>query len=45
MFLHPHQVELLFVLCTLLSGRRKLFVQKQLAGLGLADVLTDMFAR
>jgi hypothetical protein len=27
--LAPHQVELLFVLCTLLSGRRKIDVQKQ----------------
>ena len=45
MFLHPHQVELLFVLCTLLSGRRKIHVQKLLAGLGLGEVLTDMFAR
>ena len=45
MFLHPHQVELLFVLCTLLSGRRKIHVQKLLAGLGMGQVLTDMFAR
>lgn len=45
MLLAPHQVELLFVLCTLLSGRRKIDVQRQLAELGLADILVTMFDR
>lgn len=45
MFLNPHHVELLFVLCTLLSGRRKINVQHKLASLGLADILLDMYGR
>jgi hypothetical protein len=45
MLLSPHQIELLFVLCTLLSGRRKLSVQKQLATAGLDTVLLTMFDR
>jgi Trpc4-associated protein len=45
MLLAPHQVELLFVICTLLSGRRKIDVQQRLAALGLADVLTLMYGR
>lgn len=45
MFLNPHHVELLFVLCTLLSGRRKINVQQKLASLGLADILLDMYGR
>lgn len=39
----PHQVEILFVLCALLSGRRKLYVQDRLATLGLGKLLTQMF--
>ena len=45
MFLNPHHVELLFVLCTLLSGRRKINVQHKLASLGLSDILLDMYGR
>ena len=45
MSLVQHQVELLFVLCTLLSGRRKIDVQQKVAQLGLADVLRVMFSR
>lgn len=45
MLLSPHQIELLFVLCTLLSGRRKLAVQDQLAAAGLDAVLLQMFDR
>lgn len=45
MLLVPHQVELLFVLCTLLSGRRKIDVQKKLADLGLVQSMQDMFTR
>lgn len=45
MFLNPHHVELLFVLCTLLSGRRKINVQQKLASLGLADILLEMYGR
>ena len=45
MFLNPHHVELLFVLCTLLSGRRKINVQQKLASLGIADILLDMYGR
>jgi Trpc4-associated protein len=45
MLLAPHQVELLFVFCTLLSGRRKIDVQHRLGALGLADVLLRMFNR
>jgi len=35
----------LFVLCTLLGGRRKADVQDQLAELGLVEALDDMFLR
>lgn len=45
MFLNPHHVELLFVLCTLLSGRRKINVQQKLASYGLADILLEMYGR
>ena len=45
LLLTPHQVEVLFVLCTLLGGRRKIDVQQTLAGLDLIPVLTDMFDR
>ena len=43
--LAPHQVELLFVFSTLLSGRRKIDVQNSLGALGLGRVLGDMFER
>ena len=43
--LSPHQVELLFVLSTLLSGRRKVDVQQQFAELGLATCLFEMYER
>ena len=45
LLLTPHQVEVLFVLCTLLGGRRKLDVQQSLADQGLISVLTEMFDR
>jgi hypothetical protein len=35
----------IFYILYLLSGRRKINVQQKLAGLGLADVLLDMYAR
>eukprot|EP00638_Chattonella_subsalsa_P000233 CAMPEP_0117744562 /NCGR_PEP_ID=MMETSP0947-20121206/6833_1 /TAXON_ID=44440 /ORGANISM="Chattonella subsalsa, Strain CCMP2191" /LENGTH=1052 /DNA_ID=CAMNT_0005561535 /DNA_START=129 /DNA_END=3285 /DNA_ORIENTATION=+ len=43
--LSPHQVEVLFVLCTLLGGRRKVDVQEKLAELGLIPALEEMFPR
>lgn len=45
MILVPHQIEVIFVLCTLLSGRRKLYVQDVLLELGLPQVLLRMFGR
>ena len=45
MLLAPHQVELLFVLCTLLSGRRKIAVQDRMATLDLGGILTTMYPR
>jgi len=45
MLLAPCQVEILFVLCTLLGGRRKLDAQNMLNRLGVIDVLDDMFQR
>ncbi|KAJ1437421.1 hypothetical protein B484DRAFT_416580 [Ochromonadaceae sp. CCMP2298] len=45
MLLAPHQIELIFVLCTLLSGRRKISVQRQFAQAGLDRVLLGMFDR
>lgn len=45
MLLGPYQVEVLFVLCTLLGGRRKLDAQDLLNRLGLVSVLDDMFQR
>jgi hypothetical protein len=41
----PRQVEVLFVLCTLLGSRRKIDLQHILADLGLLPVLTTMFDR
>ena len=43
--LGPYQVEVLFVLCTLLGGRRKLDAQDMLERLGMVPVLDDMFQR
>ena len=45
MLLTPQQVELQFVLCTLLSGRRKVEVQRRLAELKLIDCLETMHDR
>jgi hypothetical protein len=45
MLLGPYQVEVLFVLCTLLGGRRKLDAQELLNNLGIVPVLDDMFQR
>lgn len=45
MLLSPHQIELIFVLCTLLSGRRKIAVQQRLGAAGLDKVLLRMFDR
>jgi hypothetical protein len=45
MLLAPCQVEILFVLCTLLGGRRKLDAQSSLNRLGVIEVLDDMFQR
>ena len=45
MLLVPHQIELIFVLCTLLSGRRKISLQRRFSDLGFADVLRGMFDR
>ena len=45
MLLGPYQVEVLFVLCTLLGGRRKLDAQDTLNRLGMIPVLDDMFQR
>jgi len=43
--LSPYQVEIMFVLCTLLGGRRKLDAQVILGNAGLLGALTDMFDR
>ena len=43
--LGPFQVEVLFVLCTLLGGRRKLDAQDCLGRHSLPEVLNDMFVR
>jgi hypothetical protein len=43
--LMPHLVEVFFVLCTLLSGRRKIEVQNILCRLNLGPVLLTMFDR
>eukprot|EP00903_Cladosiphon_okamuranus_P008770 g8401.t1 len=45
LLLAPHQVEVLFVLCTLLGARRKGEAHQALANLGLIDVLDSMFDR
>lgn len=43
--LAPFQVEVLFVLCTLLGGRRKLDAQTLLGECGLISILDEMFHR
>lgn len=45
LLLGPYQVELLFVLSTLLGGRRKLDAQDTLKEIGLISVLEEMFPR
>jgi hypothetical protein len=45
MLLGPYQVEVLFVLCTLLGGRRKLDAQDIFNKLGIITVLDGMFER
>lgn len=43
--LAPYQVEVLFVFCTLLSGRRKIDAQNILRDRGLVSVLGELFHR
>jgi len=43
--LSTFQVEVLFVLCTLLGGRRKVDAQRMLSSLGIVSVLDEMFER
>lgn len=43
--LAPYRVEVLFVLCTLLNGKRKVDFQDRLAEIGLVKTLSDMFDR
>jgi hypothetical protein len=45
LLLSPHQVEILVVLCTLLSGRRKVEIQQTLADADLARVLLAFQSR
>ena len=45
MLLNPYQVEVLFVLCTLLGGRRKLDAQDMMNRLGIVPVMDDMIQR
>ena len=45
LLLAPYQVEVLFVLCTLLGGRRKVDAQILLGRLGLVSLMDDMFER
>eukprot|EP00968_Pinguiococcus_pyrenoidosus_P023589 scaffold3887_cov214-Pinguiococcus_pyrenoidosus.AAC.3 len=45
LLLVPYQVEVFFVLCTLLQGRRKADVQAELLKAGGARMLTKMFDR
>lgn len=45
LLLAPYQVEVLFVLCTLLGGRRKIDAQTLLGRLGLVPLMDDMFER
>jgi hypothetical protein len=43
--LAPFQVEVLFVMCTLLGGRRKIDTQKLFGNQGLIPILDDLFHR
>jgi hypothetical protein len=43
--LGPYQVEVLFVLCTLLGGRRKIDAQETLMHMGVVGILDDTFER
>lgn len=45
LILAPHMIEIIFVLCTLLSGRRKVCVQNMLLQLGMDTVLSRLFER
>jgi hypothetical protein len=45
LLLGPYQVEILFVLCTLLGGRRKIDAQEMLKNNGIIRILDDMFQR
>jgi hypothetical protein len=45
LLLAPYQVEVLFVLCTLLGGRRKIDTQQWLNDNGLISIMDDMFHR
>eukprot|EP00520_Triparma_pacifica_P017630 CAMPEP_0118668016 /NCGR_PEP_ID=MMETSP0785-20121206/20114_1 /TAXON_ID=91992 /ORGANISM="Bolidomonas pacifica, Strain CCMP 1866" /LENGTH=1410 /DNA_ID=CAMNT_0006562547 /DNA_START=278 /DNA_END=4510 /DNA_ORIENTATION=- len=45
LMLAQYQVEILFLLCTILGGRRKIDMQRKLHELGIISVLTDMFDR
>lgn len=45
LILAPHMIEIIFVLCTLLSGRRKVYVQNRLLQLGMDSVLNRLFER
>jgi hypothetical protein len=45
LLLAPYQVEVLFVLCTLLGGRRKIDAQNLLDANGLMTTLDEMFHR
>ena len=45
LLLVPYQVEILFVLCTLLGGRRKIDAQELLKTNGIITILDDMFQR
>lgn len=41
--LAPHRVEVLFVICTLLNGKRKIDYQDRLAEMGIVKTLSTMF--
>ena len=45
LLLGPYQVEVLFVLCTVLGGRRKIDAQDRLNQCGVLPILDDMFQR
>lgn len=45
LLLAPYQVEVLFVICTLLGGRRKIDTQRKLKEYGIIPILNEMFHR